>query len=310
MSCGACGTEDPPEGLLASCDRCAAVFCRSCSGLGSTEMRAAAMKKRSLVFLCPGCQPCRQMFRELTAFGSTLMEQLREEISALAAPLEQKISAVSDEVSVLRQSNMDLVKLLTNFPPSKDLTRPTETSQRKFSDVKDHERSGEGLSPPATEVSALKTHVRASAPDIAGSSSRSSKPQSQLSRSPTVDDSAAFSSRKTTRKTRPPAIIGSCKIKNTQLSAATIRKKTSIFVSRLDTRVSKEDLTGYLRATFGATEIFVVEEQRVKSGDYRSYRVEANLELLDRLLCADNWPENVLVRKFRFPRSVGGEQVR
>lgn len=273
-------------------------------------MRAAAIKKRSLVFLCPGCQPCRQMFRELTAFGSTLVEQLRREISALVAPLEQRISAVSDEVSVLRQSNVDLVRLLTSFPPSKDMTMPTKTSQGKFSDVNTHERSGEGVSPPATGVSAPKIQVRASAPDIAGDSSRSNKSRSRSSRSPTVDDSAALSSRRPTRKTRPPAIIGSCKTKNTQLSAAAIRKKTSIFVSRLDTRVSEEDLTDYLHATFGATESFVVEEQRVRSGDYRSYRVEADLGLLDRLLCADSWPENVFVRRFRFPRSVGGEQGR
>lgn len=76
-----------------------------------------------------------------------------------------------------------------------------------------------------------------------------------------------------------------------------------MFVSRLDSNVSSGDLGEYLRHTFGSAEKFVIDEQLVRSGDYRSYRVEIRLELLDSFLCPANWPQDVLVKKFRFFRS-------
>lgn len=103
---------------------------------------------------------------------------------------------------------------------------------------------------------------------------------------------------------RPPVIIGSRKLTNSRLAAACIQKKTSIFVSKLDGGVSSEILLEYMQTTFGVNENFTIVEQTVRSGDYKSFRVEARVELLKQLLSASNWPENVLVKKFRFPRST------
>lgn len=97
-------------------------------------------------------------------------------------------------------------------------------------------------------------------------------------------------------------MIGSKKMINSRIVAAKLQKKTSVLISRLDNNVTSEDLVEYMRTTFGNTENYNIEEQKVRSGDYKSYRVEVRVELLDEILCPSNWPEDVLVKKFRFFR--------
>lgn len=98
-----------------------------------------------------------------------------------------------------------------------------------------------------------------------------------------------------------PKVIGS-RTGPSRIKAAVIEKKTSVLVSKLDKDVSASDLRDYLQATFGEEENISIEEQTVRSGDYRSYRVEIRLRSLDRFLTSSHWPENVVVRKFRFFR--------
>ena len=85
------------------------------------------------------------------------------------------------------------------------------------------------------------------------------------------------------------------------ISAAKIQKKTSIYVGKLDPSVTGDGLLAYLKSTFGLDETFTLEEQKVKLGDYRAFRVEARLDLLGQLLGAANWPEEIVVKRFRFP---------
>lgn len=87
------------------------------------------------------------------------------------------------------------------------------------------------------------------------------------------------------------------------VTAANVQKRTSIFVSKLDKQVTADDLHLYLKATFGSDVICRIEEQTVRTGDYRAYRVETRLDLLDELMSPSKWPENVLVKRFRFFRS-------
>lgn len=337
MNCNTCDTLGTKDDPLTVCDQCRVKECQSCSRLSTTEYRAVVMKSRVILYHCSACRPTltsasgmtgREIKATLSAeltpimdkigeldimlnsasFKDSLLHQLRRDFSAITNSLEQrivselqqKISAVSDEVSTLKQSNIDLVRLLTNRPSPVGTIESSRATQEKPQSGSNRGGPGKRVPPPTTKVSTPKPGVGACA---AYSTVGSSMPCDPQSHSLSTAGNSASLSVNTSNNTRPPVIVGSRKMQGSRLTAAIIQKKTSIFVSRLDKHVSTDDLTGYLQTTFGAAETFTVEEQKVRSGDYRSFRVEVRLELLDRLLCANNWPENILIKKFRFPRA-------
>lgn len=89
---------------------------------------------------------------------------------------------------------------------------------------------------------------------------------------------------------------------NSRIAAAVVRKRTSVFVGRLAADTAVEDLLDFLKGTFGRSD-FEIEKLVVRSGSYSSFRVETDVELLDRIFSADNWPEGIVIKKFRFFRS-------
>lgn len=317
MSCGKCGVSESSDDPCPSCDRCAAVLCKTCADLSTTEMRAVTMKnKRSLIFLCPDCRPVRDVLFDLATFKNALLHQLLSDFSERVNSLETRIMAavrqsqqeiigVSTEVSVLRQSNVDLVRLFTNGAPPVEFPGPVESPQDAHTSLDNRGSSNRtvSLSRSGDKVPAMKSRVGVPTENSAGGASVVSAHHRQPP-SVTSSGKAAPPTGDATNRVRRSVIVGSRKIQNSRLTAATIQKKTSVFVSRLDGKVTSEYLLEYLQSTFGATEAFMIEEQKVRSGDYRSYRVEARVELLDRLLCADNWPEGILVKRFRFPPSM------
>lgn len=58
----------------APCDLCKMVFCRNCSGIGATEVRAVALTQRVLLFFCPGC---RNIVKDLSRDKKALEDRLR-----------------------------------------------------------------------------------------------------------------------------------------------------------------------------------------------------------------------------------------
>lgn len=311
-------TDDP----YPSCDRCSSSLCKSCAKLTTTEMRAVTMRKRSVIFLCPECRPLWETLVDLAAFKDALLHQMRQESAALIGSIEasvvakimNKIGSVSDEMSALKQSSDDLVGLLTNGPFSAVTAEHLKVSHGGSGAGGNQEEEavrlaseGEGTtsppsrSAPASKPSAFNIPAMNVSDRTAACSSRPS-PSAPVAANAPVAKNTSSSSRGFLGRARPSVVVGSRRVENSRLTAANIPKKTSIFVSRLDKRVTPEDLLDYLHSTFGVAETFSIEEQKVRSQDYRSYRVEAKAELLDQLLCASNWPENVPVKKFRFPR--------
>lgn len=65
--CAGCEESDNSGGgssceSLYACDSCELSFCQKCSHLTTTEMRAALLKKRSMIFLCSKCRGCFDVF--------------------------------------------------------------------------------------------------------------------------------------------------------------------------------------------------------------------------------------------------------
>lgn len=342
LVCKSCNTTVSSADLLATCDRCGTCLCQACAEVTATELRAILLKKRCIIYYC--CD-CRESLSAATnhPMGNSCPEQLREEITdftnalkaELLATFQSEMDRLTREVVDLKQSNIDLVRLLTGggmFTGPCTLTRPSSESlggnleNTQYSSGVPSMMCGGVQSqsvqptlgknckhnnvPSCASVNLVRASGNASTCD---QSSRSKSPVAPPSTGVTVANSSGSKetavqnparSRRSTAKAGPASIVGSRRQNGSDvtIAAAVVHRKTSVLVGRLDMSVTAEGLLGYLVATFGPADHFHIEEQTVRSGEYRSFRVEARLDYLDELLTPSNWPENVVVKKFRFFR--------
>lgn len=117
---------------------------------------------------------------------------------------------------------------------------------------------------------------------------------------PPVLDGGRASSRGRAGHAKLKVIMGSKDPENSKIQAAVVRKKTSIYVGRLATHITADDVRDYLVDLYGSDYDFKVEQLTVKSGDYNSFKVETYVELLTALFDPKNWTQGVVIKKFRF----------
>lgn len=97
---------------------------------------------------------------------------------------------------------------------------------------------------------------------------------------------------------RTSIIVGSRKMTNSKITAADPKK--TVQIRNLENNVQSSDLLEYLKQTFGPSNSFNVEELKVRSGDYSSFKIVIKSDLLPEVLNPINWPEGVEVREFTF----------
>ena len=95
----------------------------------------------------------------------------------------------------------------------------------------------------------------------------------------------------------PAAINHNCKI-----TAVITLPKFTAFVSKLAPGTTTEDLLDYLKSTFGESNTFKIDELKVQSQEYCSFKVETDPTLQNTILDLKNWPKGVVVKKFKFFR--------
>ena len=78
--------------------------------------------------------------------------------------------------------------------------------------------------------------------------------------------------------------------------------KFTSFVSKLAPGTTTEDLLDYLKSTFGESNTFKIDELKVQSQEYCSFKVETDPTLQNTILDLKNWPKGVVVKKFKFFR--------
>lgn len=145
--CSSCETNEQP---LIYCDKCILAFCEKCAPISSTEWRSIILKKRRIIFLCTDCKTIFEVFLqtdsgagskgaqtvtplEENSTTNSLIKHIKNQftllseslISKLDSEIKSQFRSVHDEVSNLRQTNSDLLKLLF---PGKQLTLPTPKS--------------------------------------------------------------------------------------------------------------------------------------------------------------------------------------
>lgn len=310
--CFACRTAESEKVALASCDGCNMGYCQSCADLTSTEWRAVLLKKRSVMFYCRTCL-------ELKGTAGSLHDIIRDTLKALlpslvlpfiSAEIEEKVDSLHVKIDALKDSNIDMVRLLTN------LGRPARIGAVPV--------CSEPLAPLSTQEYQLSTQLsldQSSGINVASDMPRVPlhSPAMRTKDSLTAEGVLSSSLVPPTRlqhpglqprhpSTKGKVIIGSRKLVGDGISAAVVRRRSSVSVSRLSLDVSKNDLRSYVLSITGASSDadIGIEQQTVRSGTYNCYRVEVDVEHLDALLKGSSWPENIYVKKFRFSQQKTG----
>lgn len=150
------------------CDFCGDALCRACSKLSASEARVTGLsRQRILLFACEDCisavkNPVKTYATELDNHLERLKEDLGKSVEKIVATIsrdieqfcsqgfndvQDRIKTVESEVSNLRQTNIDMVRLLSNIPKA----APTKASTNSLSGWD----SSSGLAVPVSSAPAL-----------------------------------------------------------------------------------------------------------------------------------------------------------
>lgn len=122
MSCSKCKIELSGDELnkKIKCDYCKSQFCQRCSELSPTEIRSMQLTtKRVLKYACNECDAIiktrfERLFQQFTEKQSEIQEQFETHLKTLQEDMVENINNLKTEVDNLKQSNIDLIKLLTD----------------------------------------------------------------------------------------------------------------------------------------------------------------------------------------------------
>lgn len=292
--CSKCENSDSD---LINCDKCNSKLCQSCTQLTSTELRAVLLKKRLIFFWCPECTANKKLQRTSQELCS-IIANMEDNVTKYIANLQNQIIDLHNDLAILKETNIDLIKLLQNDNiknngiQARKLTTPTSTMDQDDPLL----LSVKGILPENKTVA--KEHVKGTIKPILEASKKIiniNKPKAKLNRSNKPDQVENLR--------KPESIIGTLKAdqSNSKLVAAVINKKSSVQVKLLANEVTESDLLEHLQDNFG-NETFTIEKLKVQSGDYASFRVEAREDISNQLLNPDLWPEGIIVNKFTFFR--------
>lgn len=294
---------------LVVCDKCNSRLCQNCTQLTSTELRAVVLKKRLIFYWCFECKKNEmpmKLIEEIPNKLKVMAEDIKERFNALQA----QVTTLHTDLVILKETNISVISLLENNNKTTDTqmyqgntstskrTQVVKNSQEEFritnslpncANPNIHTHPSTSISHSNFNVDTKKTPIK--------TTSDMTKP-----RRTSINTNSGFNLKISSVKKRNVSIVGTKKIENTKLTAARLQPKTSLQVRKLDISVTEEDLYDHLKSTFGQTEQFKIEKLTVKSGDYASYRIEFRADLLEDVLNASNWPEDIEVRRFNFFR--------
>ena len=98
------------------------------------------------------------------------------------------------------------------------------------------------------------------------------------------------------------------RFENSKIKAAQVTPKAYTFLSNIDKGVALADIQDHLKTVFGVSESFKIEEVPARSEEIKSFKITSKPEIQTRLLDHNNWPSEVVVRKFGFFRGTHSQR--
>ena len=80
----------------------------------------------------------------------------------------------------------------------------------------------------------------------------------------------------------------------------TSRKRISLFVTRLKPETTPTDIQNYVKEQFNVDAS--CEKLETKFDSYSSFKISCVCDSIDKFYDSENWPQNILVRRFYEPR--------
>lgn len=108
-----CSKCDVLNAELVSCDKCASKLCQDCTQLTSTELRAVSLKRRLIFYWCPECTENEKTQKSPLATSSERSD-FEEKIAKHLNNLQAQIANLHNDLAILKDTNIDLIKLLDN----------------------------------------------------------------------------------------------------------------------------------------------------------------------------------------------------
>ena len=82
---------------------------------------------------------------------------------------------------------------------------------------------------------------------------------------------------------------------NNQFKAAL--RTSDVYVGRVDTEVTMEDIEKYIGDTFDLT-LFDIEKLNIVSSQYNAFKITVKVNERDKLFKPECWPEGIIVNKY------------
>lgn len=299
-TCSKCHREPDETYALAKCDQCACMLCSECSKLSASEHRGVTVKKRSpcVSYRCTDCvtkvkNPSNTLSTPdiqgtITKAIKTGMEELK---LSFIKSFEANTKKVEEQYAKLYSQNRTIIGNTAKLMDHNLGDKPMHTAE-------------------ATELEELKRALDTLSSKYEAQQAEVLNLKNELARMQHImmpkQDNAPTHRGITSQQNNPPlhnknvAVVGQKKTTD-KLVAST--PQTSIFVSKISLEIAELDLVEYLKNNFGHEQKFTVESLEVKSGEYKAFKIMANKNLEDNLLNPNNWPENIIIKKFTFFRA-------
>ena len=257
-------------------------------------------------------------------------EILRVAIDVACAPLHSEIATLSNkldtltqEIQVLKSSNIDMIKVMTN-DPNKGLinkspwncTTPVASSNFNVESERGHRPCNPSTSSkshtstlPATRDAEKRTYPYSTTLDKFSVVKSITIPHqnSAIENEVTTDtntpetknsiDSEGFRT-VVTRKSKRKVIRGQLQSDNNILKAAP--RKSYVYVGNLHPNTNENDLTVFLKSQFSTSDLTVEQLPKRPSAKSVSFKVTVDHNIFSDFFTEDKWPKGIVVKKFYF----------
>lgn len=298
---------------LACCDNCKLWLCQTCADLTSTELRAISLKKRQITYTCEACKTSKNNCYDvppalienlLTKIKSELSDIVKSCLSEELLPIKTQAAEVKEEVVILRESNIQLINLLTNFGNHSQNSVPVNTrkivpsSQVPISTSSIDNRS---IEQNKNSSNITKRCLPQSASHKCSSPLQVSSPpcapqnvQSGTSTTDQVSHTVFPTLNKTSRSEYHRQITGT----NISTDLTGVEKMKFLHVNNISPGTSSDLMSSYIIQKHNLIKSDVSVKPLTSNDFYCSFKIGIRESHVMKLLKPDSWPCYVTVREF------------
>lgn len=227
--------------------------------------------------------------------GGKFRKLLDEIVSSKVTELTKQIVDLTNEVKLLRESNADLIRLLTRNDNDISTTVAEKSVEINNKPVSKQSYAAALSDNKVKDYKKQKQNIA----EIAGDKSGGGV---------VGDVGVDVEVRAPTRRGKRAAVVGSCEREPSAQARGFVAapRKLHVYVGRCSATTQCDDIQGWLRSVWSAHEFEVTKLN--SKGSNASFRIAAPMELEGELYDALNWPKGVVVKQFKFFRSSNAKR--